>query len=159
MEVRKRNIALFVDGPNMVRKKDLGFGLEDIYEATKKYGDVKIAEVFVDKYATQKLIESVVNRGYRLGDIGIEDVDAPFASRATEVICSPEYDFIDTIALATKDGDLATVIHRAKNYNKETIVIGAEPRFSPALTRAADYVETIKKEGKSDSIDEETSKK
>jgi uncharacterized protein (TIGR00288 family) len=48
MSGRKRNIALFVDGPNMMRS-EFAFGLNEIYEAAREYGDVKIAEVFVDK--------------------------------------------------------------------------------------------------------------
>ena len=119
MAGRKRNIALFVDGPNMIRS-EFAFGLNEIYEAARKYGDVKIAEVFVNKYAPTKLIETVLNKGFRLGDVGIEDVDAPLASRATEVICNPKYDFIGRIVLSTRDGDFASLLHRAKNYNKET---------------------------------------
>ncbi len=144
---RKRNIALFVDGPNMVRRSEFGFGLKEIYEAARKYGDVRIAETFLNKYADEKFIEYIMNSGFSLGDIGIEDVDVPLASRVTEVICSPKYDFIGTIALSTRDGDFASLLHKVKSYNKEAIVIGAEPNFSPALKGAADYVEVLKGKG------------
>jgi uncharacterized protein (TIGR00288 family) len=82
-----------------------------------------------------------------LGDVGIEDVDVPLTSRVTEVACSPKYDFIGRIALSTRDGDFASLLHKVKNYNKETLVIGAEPNFSPALKKAADHVKILEVKG------------
>ncbi|HEC96009.1 MAG TPA: NYN domain-containing protein, partial [Euryarchaeota archaeon] len=41
---------------------------------------------------------------------------------------------------ATRDADFLPIINKAKEYGKETIIIGMDPGFSAALQNAADYV-------------------
>ncbi|MFN3909793.1 MAG: TIGR00288 family NYN domain-containing protein [Candidatus Anstonellaceae archaeon] len=131
----EKNIALMVDGPNIIRKE---FKL-DLMKAKKqleKYGHIKVAKIFLDQYASEKLIEAVTNQGFE-PIISTGDVDI---TMAVEAICQVYNPNIDTIVLMTRDIDFRPVILKAKEFGKYTIVIGAEPGFSVALKNTADEV-------------------
>lgn len=136
------NIAVFVDGPNVVRKQfDLDF--DELREEINDFGDIKIGKVFLNQYASDKLIEAIVSQGFE-ADLGLggekdkeSDVDVYMAVNAMEAAMD---DNIDVIVLVTRDTDFLPVIQKAKEYGKETIVMGMEPGFSTALRNAADKV-------------------
>ncbi len=130
-----KNIACFVDGPNIIRK-ELGIDLEKVRKTLGKFGKLKIAKVFLDQYASDKLIEAVTNQGF---DVVIvpSDVDVALAVEATETTFN---EAIDIIAIVSRDSDFKPVLMKAKAKGKETIVAGAEPDFSSALRNAADVV-------------------
>ena len=65
------------------------------------------------------------------------DVDVAMAVEALELVYNPT---IDVIALMTRDADFQPVLTKAKAKGKETIVIGINPGFSPALKNTADEV-------------------
>ncbi|MFA5381999.1 MAG: TIGR00288 family NYN domain-containing protein [Candidatus Micrarchaeia archaeon] len=132
---KDRNIALFIDGPNVIRK-DMHLDLEAIKKELKKHGKLKIGIVFLDQYASDKLIEAMINQGYQ-PVITSGDVDVTMACAAVEQIFNPH---IDTIALMTRDTDFRPVLVKAKEHGKETIVIGGEPGFSIALKNTADVI-------------------
>lgn len=130
-----KNIAVFVDGPNILRK-ELNIDLGDINAVLKKYGQIKIGKVFLNQYASNKLLEAVVNQGFE-SVISVGDVDVTMAVEATEVIFNPT---IDIIAFVTRDSDFLPSIVKAKKYGKQTIVVLAEEAAAVALRKTADEV-------------------
>jgi len=132
---KPKSIACFVDGPNMLRK-ELGVDLDKIRKILSKHGNVKVAKVFLDQYASDKLIEAVTNQGFEVVIIP-SDVDVALVTDAMESVFS---EHIDTIAIVTRDSDYKPLLSKAKAHGKDTIVVGAEPDFSTALKNSADLV-------------------
>lgn len=133
---RKGNhIALFVDGPNVIRK-DVNIDLSQVKGKVEKYGRIKVCRIYLDQYASDKLIEAVTNQGYE-PVISTGDVDVTMAVDAMQQVFNPN---IHIIALMTRDIDFRPVLVKAKELGKETILIGAEPGFSTALRNTADVV-------------------
>ena len=129
----ERNIGLLVDGPNMLRN-EFHLDLEMIKEIVSENGIIKVAKVLLNQYASDKLIEAVVNQGFS-PIIVAGDVDVQLAVEAFELVYNPN---IDVIALMTRNADFLPLINIAKENGKETMVIGAEPGFSVALKNSAD---------------------
>lgn len=129
----KRRIGVLVDGPNMLRK-EFNLNLKEIREILCDYGDIKIAKVFLNQYAGDKLVEAVENQGFE-PVITSGDVDVRMAVEAMEIIYNEN---IDALALVTRDADFKAVLKKAMELGKETIIIGAEPGFSTALKNSAD---------------------
>ncbi len=129
----ERNIGLLVDGPNMLRN-EFHLDLEMIKEIVSENGTIKVAKVLMNQYASDKLIEAVVNQGFT-PIIVAGDVDVQLAVEAFELVYNPN---IDVIALMTRNADFLPLINIAKENGKETMVIGAEPGFSIALKNSAD---------------------
>jgi uncharacterized protein (TIGR00288 family) len=140
-----QNIALFVDGPNMLRK-EFSIDLRELKKRTSKYGRIVIAKVFVNQFAPEKLIEAIINEGFEpkivLGTKNEEhsDVDVALAVEAMEAILTKD---INIIAIATRDADFLPLIQKAKEYGKKVIIFGAEPGFSSSLKNSADVVELL----------------
>lgn len=132
---KQRNLAVFVDGPNILRK-DLGIGLESIKEVLEKHGNLKIARIFLNQFASNKLVEAVVNQGFETV-LTVGDVDVAMASDATEAVFNKS---IHAIAFVTRDSDFLPAIMKAKRYGKETIVVLAEESSAAALKNTADVV-------------------
>jgi uncharacterized protein (TIGR00288 family) len=128
-------IALLIDGPNMLRK-EFNIDLDKIREALEEFGTIVIGRVYLNQYASDKLIEAIVNQGFE-PRISAGDVDVEMAVDGTELIFN---DNIDTIAYMTRDADFLPAIRKAKERGKKIIVIGAEPGFSTALQNIADHV-------------------
>ncbi len=61
--VQRKKIGVLVDGPNMLRK-EFKVNLKEIREILSEYGDIKIAKVFLNQYATEKLVEAIENQGF-----------------------------------------------------------------------------------------------
>jgi len=135
----KRNIGLLVDGPNMLRR-EFNVDLDQVKKIIADIGNIKVAKVFLNQYASEKLIEAITNQGFEV-IVTPGDVDVHMAIDAMELIYNPS---IDALAFMTRDLDFLPAIARTKFYGKETIVIGADPGFSAALQNAADYVITAK---------------
>jgi len=139
------NIALFVDGPNMLRK-EFSIDLRELKKRASRYGRLIIAKVFINQFAPEKLIEAIINEGFEpklvLASREEEgnDVDVALAVEAMETILMRE---IHIIALATRDADFLPLIQKAKEYGKKVIVFGAEPGFSSSLRNSADIVEIL----------------
>ncbi len=139
-ESRKR-IAVLVDGPNMLRK-EFNLNLSEIREILSEYGDIKVAKVFLNQYATDKLVEAVENQGFE-PVITSGDVDVRMAVEAMDLIYN---DLIDVLALVTRDADFKAVLKKAMEMGKETIIIGAEPGFLTALKNSADIAIILNEE-------------
>jgi uncharacterized protein (TIGR00288 family) len=132
---KEKNIAVFVDGPNILRK-ELGIGLEEIKKTLHDYGNLKIAKVFLNQFASNKLVEAVVNQGFE-SIIIVGDIDVAMSVEATESCFNKS---IHTIAFVTRDSDFLPVIVKAKEQGKETIVVLAEEASAAALKNTADQV-------------------
>ena len=132
---KEKNLAVFVDGPNILRR-ELGIDLEDIKRTLQRYGNLKIAKVFLNQFASNKLVEAVVNQGFE-SIITVGDIDVAMAVDATESCFNNN---IHTIAFVTRDSDFLPVIIRAKGKGKETIVVLAEEASAAALKNTADQV-------------------
>ncbi|BAZ99087.1 TIGR00288 family NYN domain-containing protein [Methanothermobacter sp. EMTCatA1] len=129
----KKSLGLLVDGPNMLRKEfcsDLEFVKNLLFDR----GNLKVGKVLLNQYASDKLIEAVVNQGFS-PMIVAGDVDVQLAVEAFELIHNPN---IDVVAIMTRNADFLPLINIAKENGKETLVIGAEPGFSIALQNSAD---------------------
>ena len=61
--VDKPKIAFFIDGPNMIRK-EFNLNLKDIRKRVEKYGRITVGKVFLNQFASDKLIEAVANEGF-----------------------------------------------------------------------------------------------
>ncbi|MFH1106426.1 MAG: TIGR00288 family NYN domain-containing protein [Candidatus Micrarchaeota archaeon] len=136
---REKTIACFVDGPNMIRK-ELGVDLDKIRKRLQKHGQLKVAKVFLDQFASDKLIEAVTNQGYEVVIVP-SDVDVALAVDAMEFVFNPD---IDIIAVVSRDSDYKPLLTKAKAKGKEAIVVGTEPDFSSALKNTADIVINLK---------------
>ncbi len=131
--VKRKQIAIIVDGPNMLRK-DLNVNLETIRKIGMDLGRPVISVVVLDRKASEKLVEAVNNAGFR-AIISTGKVEVDFTIAAMEAIAA---DKINTIVLVTRSAAYLPIVHKAKESGKETIVIGAEPGFSVALRKSAD---------------------
>jgi len=130
-----RNIALMVDGPNVIRK-EINIDLAAVKKKLAKYGKIKVCKIYLDQYASDKLIEAMTNQGFE-PVITTGDVDVTMAVEAMQQVYNPA---IQTLALMTRDTDFRPVLVKAKELGKETIVVGAQPGFSTALRNTADIV-------------------
>ncbi|EKQ53679.1 MAG: TIGR00288 family protein [Methanobacterium sp. Maddingley MBC34] len=140
-EPNVKSVALLIDGPNMLRK-EFNFDLDVVQEILADYGKIRVGKVFLNQYASDKLIEAIVNQG--LSPIIVAgDIDVQMAVEAFEAIHNPN---IDVVALMTRNTDFLPLINIAKENGKETIVIGAEPGFSIALKNSADSTIVLKKQ-------------
>ena len=131
----KRSVAVFVDGPNILRK-ELNVDLAEIKKMLAKHGKIKIGRVFLNQYASNKLVEAVVNQGFE-SIITVGDIDVSMASDAVEAIYNPT---INVIAFVTRDSDFLPAIIKAKRNGKETVVILVEEAAAAALKNNADHV-------------------
>ncbi len=143
---QKPRVGLFVDGPNMIRK-EFNLDLKDLRARVEKYGRIVIGKVFLNQFASEKLIEAVANEGFEvmiaLGDPEQKtDVDVAVTVHAMEAI----YDnSIDVIALASRDADFLSLIQKAKERGKKTVLIAGASGLATSLKNASDFVEIIEK--------------
>ncbi len=143
-EVGRRKIGLLVDGPNILRK-EFDVNLEEIRDVLKDYGNIKIGRVFLNQYASDKLVEAIENHGLE-PIICSSDVDVRLAVEGMELVYNPN---IDTLAIVTRDADFKPLLNKANEHGKETIIFGVEPGFSTALKNSADYVILMSKDNMS----------
>ena len=91
---KESNVALLVDGPNTLRKA-FHLDIKQIKEEVAKYGRIRIAKIYLDQFASDKLIEAMINQGFDV-EITTGDVDVTMAIEAMEYALDPD---IDTVAL------------------------------------------------------------
>ena len=137
---KDKSLAVFVDGPNILRK-ELGIDLEMIKKEAQKNGSIKVGRVYLNQFASQKLVEAVVNQGFE-PVISTTDIDVVMACDATEMTFNES---IDAIVFATRDSDFLPAVIKAKNKGKETIAIMGEEMSAAALKNTVDKVVFLKK--------------
>lgn len=147
-EPREKNVALYVDGPNLLRS-EFKVDLEKMRKKLGKYGRIMIAKVFLNQFASEKLIEAVASQGFEpVIEVGGEkneqksDVDATMGASIMEGVFNPG---VDIVAIATRDSDFMPVVLKVKEHGKKVVVIGLNPGFSVALQNVADFVEDLGK--------------
>ena len=141
-------VGLFVDGPNILRKQ-FEVNLDKLREKVSSYGRITNAKVFLNQFASEKLIEAVASQGFEpvisLGgeqeEEGRSDIDVSMAVNSVEAL---EHG-LDVMVLVTRDADFLPVIQKAKREGTRVIIMGMEPGFSTALKNAADEVLDLKK--------------
>lgn len=143
----KPDIALLVDGPNVIRKS-LKLDLVKVKKEVQKHGNLRIAKIYLDQYASDKLIEAMVNQGFDT-EITTGDVDVTMAIEAMEFALDPN---IDVVALMTRDTDYIPVLVKAKAHGKRTMVVATDVAFSAALKNTADVVIIFKSKEEADHI-------
>jgi len=144
-EKGKKNLALFVDGPNIIRR-EFNIDLDELRRITEKYGRIVTGRVFLNQHASDKLIEAIANQGFEPKVVLAGEVESDVdVSVAVDVIKAAYNDNIDIIALASRDADYLPALQVAKEKGKIVLVIGAKLGFSKALQHAADYVELLSK--------------
>lgn len=145
-EGREKNVALYVDGPNLFRS-EFKVDLEKMRKKLSKYGRIMIAKVFLNQFASEKLIEAVASQGFEpIIEVGGEkneqksDVDATMGASIMEGVFNTG---VDIVAIATRDADFMPVVLKVKEHGKKVIVIGLNPGFSISLQNVADFVEDL----------------
>jgi uncharacterized protein (TIGR00288 family) len=134
-----KRLAVFVDGPNILRK-EFGIDLDLIKKEAVKFGLIKIGRVYLNQFASEKLVEATVNQGF-VPIISTTDVDVVMACDATEAAFNES---IDTIVFVTRDSDFLPALIKAKERGKETIAMMAEEMSAAALRNTADKVVFLK---------------
>lgn len=137
---KPKKLAIFVDGPNMIRKGSK-VNLAVVLDQVKKYGTPVIANVYLDQYASDKLIEAVINQGFS-PVITSGDVDVTMATDS--VFLATTRTDLTGIVFVTRDTDFVPAIRRCKEIGKEIIIIGIEHGFSAALRHYADTLILLK---------------
>jgi len=129
------DIALLVDGPNILRKA-FNVDLSIVKKEVQKYGNIRVSKIYLDQYASDKLIEATINQGFDI-EITTGDVDVTMAIEAMEFVMNKD---IDVIALMTRDTDYRPVLVKAKAYGKSTMILATDVAFSAALKNTADHI-------------------
>ncbi len=143
----KPDIAFLVDGPNILRKA-FHIDLLEVKKELNKYGNLRVAKIYLDQFASEKLIEAMVNQGFDT-EITTGDVDVTMAIEGMECVLDPN---IDIIALMTRDTDYRPVLVKAKARGKKTIIVATDVAFSAALRNTADRVIIFTGPGKIETI-------
>ncbi|MEW6036283.1 MAG: TIGR00288 family NYN domain-containing protein [Candidatus Micrarchaeota archaeon] len=141
------DMALLVDGPNILRKA-FNVDLVEIKKELAKYGNIRVARIYLDQYASDKLIEAMINQGFET-IVTTGDVDVTMAIEAMEYVLDPG---IDMIALMTRDTDYRPVLVKAKARGKKTMIIATDVAFSAALRNTADRIIIFKGPGRIETI-------
>ncbi|MFA5049898.1 MAG: TIGR00288 family NYN domain-containing protein [Candidatus Micrarchaeia archaeon] len=144
---KKPRIAFLIDGPNTIRKK-FNIDLKVVLNEIKKYGEIRIAKIYLDQYASEKLIEAMINQGFDT-ETTTGDVDVTMAIEAMEYVLDPN---IDLLAFMTRDTDFRPVLVKARAKGKKTIIAATDVAFSVALRNTADVIIIIDENGKAEHL-------
>jgi uncharacterized protein (TIGR00288 family) len=136
---REDRVALFVDGPNVLRD-EFDVDLDDVREAAEEAGRLVATRLYLDEHATPGLIQAAEARGYEVL-VTSGDVDVKLAVDATEFAA---LDRADVLAIASRDTDFKPAVERANANGLRTLVIapGSHGR-SDALPNAATENRTL----------------
>ena len=130
---RPPRVALFVDGPNVLRE-EFDVDLDDVREAAAARGRPVATRLYVDEHATPGLIQAAEARGFEVV-VTSGDVDVKLAVDLTRFAVERR---ADVIAVASRDTDFKPAIETANACGVETLAIapGTHGR-SDALRNAA----------------------
>ncbi|MGM0590221.1 MAG: NYN domain-containing protein [Halobacteriota archaeon] len=126
-------VALFVDGPNILRD-EFDVDLDEVREAAGEVGPPVATRLYLNEHATPGLIQAAEARGFEVV-ITSGDVDVKLAVDATRFVCEGR---AGTIAIASRDTDFKPVVELANSFGLRTLAIapGTHGR-SDALRNAA----------------------
>jgi len=131
----EKRVALFVDGPNVLRD-EFDVDLDDVREAAEDAGRLVATRLYLDEHATPGLIQAAEARGFEVV-VTSGDVDVKLAVDATAFVASQR---ADVLAIASRDTDFKPVVELANERGARTLVIapGSHGR-SDALPNAATH--------------------
>ncbi len=126
-------VALFVDGPNVLRD-EFDVDLDDVREAAAAEGQLVTTRLYLDEHATPGLIQAAEARGFEV-IVTSGDVDVKLAVDASRFATEGR---MSTLAIASRDTDFKPVVETANSYGIRTLAVapGAFGR-SDALRNAA----------------------
>jgi uncharacterized protein (TIGR00288 family) len=128
----ERRVALFVDGPNVLRE-EFDVDLDDVREAAAAEGRLAVARLYLDEHAPGGLVQAAEARGF---DVRVTsgDVDVKLAVDAAELVVEG----VDVLAVASRDTDFKPVLELAARRGVQTLAIApGEHGRSDALRNAA----------------------
>ncbi|RLM57108.1 NYN domain-containing protein [Halobellus sp. Atlit-31R] len=141
-EADETRVALFVDGPNVLRD-EFDVDLDDVREAAAAVGQLTATRLYLDEHATPGLIQAAEARGFEV-IVTSGDVDVRLAVDVTQFAVE---DRADTIAIASRDTDFKPAIETANAYGCRTFAIApGEFGRSDALRNAATERVTLEDE-------------
>jgi Uncharacterized conserved protein len=130
---RPSRVALFVDGPNVLRD-EFDVDLDDVRAAGEAAGTVAVARLYLDEHATPGLIQAGEARGFEVV-VTSGDVDVRLATDAAAVAADGN---ADVIAVASRDTDFKPVLETAAARGLRTLAVApGEYGRSDALANAA----------------------
>jgi len=133
-DAREGGVALFVDGPNVLRS-EFDVDLDEVRDRAEAAGRVGVQRLYVDEHATPELMQAAEARGYEVR-VTSGDVDVKLAVDATELVAEGT---IDVLAIASRDTDFKPVLEKAGRRGVRTLAIApGEYGRSDALQNAAD---------------------
>ena len=126
-------VALFVDGPNVLRE-EFDVDLDDVREAATAAGRPATTRLYVDEHATPELVQAAEARGFEV-IVTSGDVDVKLAVDLTRFAVE---DRADVIAVASRDTDFKPAVETANAQGLRTLAIApGEHGRSDALRNAA----------------------
>ena len=126
-------VALFVDGPNVLRD-EFDVDLDDVREAARSVGRPVSQRLYVDEHATPGLIQAAEARGYEVV-VTSGDVDVKLAVDLTRVAVEGG---AEVVAVASRDTDFKPAVEAANACGLRTLAIApGEFGRSDALRNAA----------------------
>jgi uncharacterized protein (TIGR00288 family) len=132
-------VALFVDGPNVLRE-EFDVDLDEVRVAAENAGPLAATRLYLDEHATPGLIQAAEARGFEV-IVTSGDVDVKLAVDATRFAAERR---ARTIAIASRDTDFKPVIEAANAEGLRTLAISpGEHGRSDALRNAANDSVTL----------------
>ena len=132
-------VALFVDGPNVLRD-EFDVDLDDVRTAAEAEGPLVTTRLYLDEHATPGLIQAAEARGFEVV-ITSGDVDVKLAVDAARFAAEGR---MTTLAIASRDTDFKPVVETANGYGIRTLAIApGEFGRSDALRNAANDEVTL----------------
>jgi uncharacterized protein (TIGR00288 family) len=132
-------VALFVDGPNVLRE-EFDVDLDDVRRAAEAEGPLVTTRLYLDEHATPGLIQAAEARGFEVV-ITSGDVDVKLAVDAARFAAENR---MSVLAIASRDTDFKPVVEAANGYGIRTLAIApGEFGRSDALRNAANGSVTL----------------
>lgn len=132
---RIKGIAFFVNGPDILSHKK-NVDMQKTIKKLKKEYNVRVAKVYLDQFASDKLIEAVNNQGYE-AIICISDVNVAMAIDIMEEVYNKN---ITGIAVMTTNPLFKNVLKRVKQHNKKAIIVGEKSIAKEFKEIVDDYI-------------------
>jgi uncharacterized protein (TIGR00288 family) len=133
-----KGIAFFVNGPDVLSHKK-NVDMQKTIKKIKEDYEVRVAKVYLDQFASDKLIEAVNNQGYE-SNICISDVNVSMSIGIMEEVHNPN---IESIAIMTSNQLFTSVMKKVKEHKKKIILV-CEKEAPKELAREADRIIVVK---------------
>lgn len=135
----RRDVALFVDGPNVLRE-EFDVDLADLRVAASDAGELVTARLYLNEHASPGLIQAAEANGFQVV-VTSGDVDVKLAVDAATFAAEGR---AGTIAVASRDTDFKPALEAANERGLRTLAIapGSYGR-SDALPNSADESVTL----------------